>query len=248
MIRASAYTRPVICIWNYCLNLVSANIVFDESQLPQVFALLARIAKAIVATVGSHCEVVVHDLRSPEHSVIAISGKLTGRSIGSPIPDPELLPENVIRFRDDDLCCHTRTLAGKPLFSSTVWVRDETGHIVGALCINMDFSDIQHARDLLDRLLPSATDSSPQRELETFATSPEEFVLMALRESVKALGKPMHQLERQDKVLLIQTLDQAGVFGFRQAVDIIAQEIGVSRSSVYNYLKAVRGETVHSES
>lgn len=222
--------------------------MFEESQLPQVFALLARVAKAIVATVGSNCEVVVHDLRTPEHSVIAISGKLTGRAIGAPIPDPELLPENIIRFSDDDLCCYTRTPTGKPLFSSTVWVRDETGHIVGALCINMDFSDIQHAKDLLDRLLSHSEVSSPRRELETFATSPEEFVLIALRESVKELGKPIHQLERQDKVLLIQKLEQVGVFSFRQAVDIISQEIGVSRSSVYNYLKDVRSEIAHSES
>lgn len=218
--------------------------MFEENQLPQVFALLARIAKAVVATVGSNCEIVIHDLRDPEHSVVAISGNLTGRSIGSPVPDPEMLPENVVRFTDDDLCYNTRTPSGKQLFSSTVWVRDITGHIVGALCINMDFSDIQQAKDLLDRLLVSSEVSSPRRELETFATSPEEFVLIALRESVKALGKPIHQLERQDKVLLIQKLEKAGVFSFRQAVDIISAETGASRSSIYSYLKLVRNETV----
>lgn len=220
--------------------------MFEEHQLPQVFALLARIAKAVVATVGSNCEVVIHDLRHPEHSVVAISGNLTGRAIGAPVPDPELLPENVVRFSDDDLCYSTRTPTGKQLFSSTVWVRDVTGHIVGALCINMDFSDIQQAKELLDRLLVGSETSSPRRELETFATSPEEFVLIALRESVKELGKPIHQLERQDKVQLIHKLEQAGVFSFRQAVDIIAQEIGASRSSIYNYLKEVRAETVQS--
>lgn len=212
--------------------------MFEESQLPQVFALLARIAKAVVATVGSNCEIVVHDLRTPEHSVVAISGSLTGRLIGAPVPDLELLPENVVRFSEDDLCYTTRTPAGKSLFSSTVWVRDQTGQIVGALCINMDFSDIQQAKELLDRLLSNSQVSS--RELETFATSPEEFVMIALREAVKELGKPLHLLERQDKICLIQKLDQAGVFSFRQAVDIVSQELGASRSSLYSYLKSVR--------
>jgi predicted transcriptional regulator YheO len=35
-------------------------------------------------------------------------------------------------------------------------------------------------------------------------------------------------------------MDEAGVFSFRQAVDIILQELGISRSSLYNYLKDVR--------
>jgi predicted transcriptional regulator YheO len=214
--------------------------VFEDHQLPQIFALLARIAKAVVATVGSNCEVVIHDLRNPEHSVVAISGNLTGRSIGAPVPDPEMLPENVVRFSDDDLCYNTRTPSGKQFFSSTVWVRDVTGHIVGALCINMDFSNIQQARDLLDRLLMSSEGPSSHRELETFATSPEDFILIALRDAIKELGKPIHHLERQDKVYLVKTLDKAGVFSFRQAVDIISQELGISRSSLYNYLKDVR--------
>ena len=217
--------------------------MFEEHQLPQVFALLARIAKAVVATVGPSCEVVIHDLRQPEHSVVAISGNLTGRSVGAPIPDPELLPENVIRFRDDDLCYATRTPSGKQLHSSTVWVRDLDGQIVGALCINMDFDNIHQAKELLNRLLP-AEQSSPKREIETFATSPDEFVLIALKEAVTSLGKPIHQLERHDKVMVVEKLEQASVFSFRQAVDIVAQEIGASRSSVYSYLKEVRSKTV----
>ena len=216
--------------------------MFEDHQLPQVFALLARIAKAVVATVGPTCEVVIHDLRHPEHSVVAISGNLTGRSIGAPIPDPELLPENVVRFREDDLCYSTRTPSGRHLHSSTVWVRDIDGKIVGALCINMDFNDIRQAKDLLNRLLPS--ESSPaQREIETFATSPAEFVSIALKDAIGTLDKPVHQLERKDKVMLIEKLERASVFSFREAVDIVSQEIGASRSSIYNYLKEARDKT-----
>ena len=214
--------------------------MFEEHQLPQVFALLARIAKAVVATVGVQCEIVIHDLRTPEHSVVAISGNLTGRDVGAPVPDPELLPENVDRFSDDDLCYKTRTPLGKQLLSSTVWVRDESGHIVGALCINMDFSDIQRAKDILNRVMAHSEIINKREEIETFATSPDEFVLIALRDAVAELGKLPHQLGRQDKIQLIQKLDRAGVFSFRQAVDIVGQELGVSRSSMYNYLKDSR--------
>src|SRR5689334_11332902 len=119
--------------------------------------LLARIARAIVATVGSQCEVVVHDLRNPEQTVVAISGNLTGRKVGAPVPDPSMLPGNLHTFKEDVLREQTRTPPGRELVSSSVWVRDSEGNIVGAICINMDFSDLRRARDLLSRVLPDNT-------------------------------------------------------------------------------------------
>ncbi len=216
--------------------------MFEEHQLPQVYALLARVARAIVATVGAQCEVVVHDLRSPERSVVAISGNLTGRTIGAPAPDPEMLPGNLSTFQNDILREHTRTPSGRQLISSTVWVRNAEEQIVGAICINMDFSDLQRARDLLNQVLMEQTDVVTNGSFETFATSPEEFVAIALRGAVLKVGKAVHHLNRQDKIEIIRELEQVGVFRFHRAVDIVMQELGISRASIYAYLKDIRQE------
>jgi predicted transcriptional regulator YheO len=220
--------------------------MFEEHQLSQVYRLLARIARAIVATVGSQCEVVVHDLRTPECSVVAISGNLTGRTIGAPAPDPEMLPGNLTTFQDDIIREHTRTPAGRQLVSSTVWVRNTTGQIVGASCINKDFSNLQRARDLLNQtLMVEAIESITNESMETFetfATSPEEFVAIALRGAVQKVGKALHHLNRQDKIEIIRELELAGVFRFHRAVDIVMQELGISRASIYAYLKDIRQE------
>ena len=48
---------------------------------------LKGVAQMIADTFGRHCEVVVHDLRDLEHSLIYIAGKITGRSVGAPITD-----------------------------------------------------------------------------------------------------------------------------------------------------------------
>ncbi|MBC7881490.1 MAG: transcriptional regulator [Anaerolineae bacterium] len=212
--------------------------MFSEGQIEQVFDLLRRVAKAVAVTVGKHCEVVVHDLRDPEHTVVAISGNLTDRTIGSPAPDPEFLPENVNRFQADYLLYPTRTPAGLPLLSSSVWVRDHSGRIIGAICVNMDFGNLRLARDLIDAHL-----NSPQNhlaELETFATSPDEFASIALRKALQDLGKPVHTLTRQEKIGIIHKLDQLGIFRFRQSVDLVMAELGISRASVYEYLKKSR--------
>jgi predicted transcriptional regulator YheO len=216
--------------------------MFEQHQLQHVFELLARVGEAVTATVGPSCEVVVHDLRTPEHTVVAISGNLTRRAIGAPVPDPELLPGNVDRFRDDLLLYSTFTPGGRELLSSTVWIRDETGHIVGALCINMDFANLRLARDLLDRAIADAPAPRASGSVTTFATSPEEFVAIALKELVSEIGRPLHQLDRDDKIRVIGELDKAGVFSLRRAADIVATELGVSRASVYTYLKDAREE------
>lgn len=216
--------------------------MFEQQQLQHVFELLARIGEAVTATVGPSCEIVVHDLRTPEHTVVAISGNLTRRAVGAPVPDPELLPANVDRFREDLLLYRTYTPGGRELVSSTVWVRDESNHIVGALCINMDFANLRLARDLLDRAIAEVPAPKSDGGLTTFATSPEEFVAIALKQVVSEIGRPLHQLDRDDKIRVASELDKAGVFALRRAADIVAGELGVSRASVYSYLKDARGD------
>lgn len=216
--------------------------MFDEQQLPHVFELLTRVARAIVATVGAQCEVVVHDLRNPEQTLIAISGNLTGRSVGAPVPDMELLPRNLSTHKGDIIRQPARTPAGRELISSTVWVRNASNEIVGAICINMDFNDLRYARDLLNRALAGVEAAPDQEVLETFATSPQEFVEIALRGAIKKVGKPPHHLNRQDKIAIISALEQAEVFRFPHAVEIVMEQLGISRASIYAYLKELRQE------
>ena len=49
--------------------------------------LLERIAEGLVAVVGPHCEVVIHDFYDLEHSAIVIIGDVSGRKTGAPVPD-----------------------------------------------------------------------------------------------------------------------------------------------------------------
>jgi predicted transcriptional regulator YheO len=49
---------------------------------------LIPIVKAISATFGKNCEVVLHDFSGLQHSIILIeNGHVTGRKVGDPITD-----------------------------------------------------------------------------------------------------------------------------------------------------------------
>jgi predicted transcriptional regulator YheO len=211
-----------------------------EAELPAVFAFLARVAEAIVATVGPNCEVVVHDLRKPDHSVVAISGHLTGRHVGAPVPDPELLPGEVDRFTHDDLRRHGSTAGGRELLASTVWIRNPVGHIIGAVCINLDVAGLRTARDLINAHLGS--DQMGARPLPTFASSVPEFTRLAVGSVLGNGRSERHRLRRADRIDLVRQLDAEGVFALRGAANAVAAELGVSRASLYADLRVSRSE------
>jgi hypothetical protein len=52
------------------------------------------------------------------------------------------------------------------------------------------------------------------------------------------LGAPLHELSRVDKQEAVRLLDERGAFQLRKAVEDVADAMGVSRFTVYNYLNA----------
>ena len=52
------------------------------------------------------------------------------------------------------------------------------------------------------------------------------------------LGGPLKDLSREDKQRAVQLLNQRGAFQLRKAIEDVADLMGVSRFTVYNYLHA----------
>jgi hypothetical protein len=55
----------------------------------------------------------------------------------------------------------------------------------------------------------------------------------------RELGGSLPSLSREDKQRAIRLLDQRGAFTLRRAVEDVADAMGVSRITVYNYLNAL---------
>lgn len=55
----------------------------------------------------------------------------------------------------------------------------------------------------------------------------------------RELGAPLSELSRHDKQRAVRLLDQSGAFTLRRAVEDVADAMGVSRITVYNYLNAI---------
>ena len=65
--------------------------------------------------------------------------------------------------------------------------------------------------------------------------------LSALIAAVEAeVGGRLASLSREDKQRAVALLDERGAFAYRRAVEDVADALGVSRFTVYNYLNAQR--------
>ena len=104
---------------------------------------LESIMKLIASQFGENCEVVLHDW-SKEYSstIIAIeNGPVSGRKVGDAGRNLGL---EVMRGTSDgsnQLNYLTKTKDGRILRSSSLYLKDETGRLVGALCINVDVTN-----------------------------------------------------------------------------------------------------------
>src|SRR5699024_5774554 len=139
---------------------------------------------------------------------------------------------------------HAKTLWGGEEVTSFVWIRDSTGHAAGALTIRCDYSDLTTAQSLLQRLLPAGHTNDFDHNPASVGGSPEDVITRLIDDAIQDIRKPLHALDREDRVAIIRTLDRAGAFAMRRSADVVAREMAISRASVYSYLRTARGEAM----
>ncbi len=210
--------------------------------------LLKRLAEGIVAVVGPFCEVVIHDFSDIEHSVAAIAGNVSGRLTGAPVPDMDFISGKLDKHTPDQLNYRIE-IDSHRLQSSTIWIRDQEGTPVGAVCVNVDFSGLMEARALLESFAAAALRSPEMVVHNTLAKSPDELMELSvasfLRRNRIADIKSMTQ---DDKQRLIKLIEERGLFQLRGAAQKLADLLNISRASIYNYRSRIREDIRREES
>ena len=204
---------------------------------------LARLARGVARQFGSNCEVVVHDMSSDdqEHSIVAIeNGHVTGRRLGDG-------PSHVVwetlkadpKKIEDRLSYLTRTEDGKILKSSTIFIRDDEGKVVGLFAINYDITVMKAMEDQL-RLFtsPDIPEEEPQKIIHNVNDLLEELI----KQSVKLVGKPASMMNKEDKVKAIRFLNESGAFLITKSGQRVCNFFGISKYTLYSYIDEAKGE------
>lgn len=206
-------------------------------------AKLIPVADAITGNFGENTEVVIHDCSNLESSIVYISGDVTHRKIGAPATNLVL---NGLKNNIDKMECYkTVTNDGKILRSTTIFIRDEKQQIIGCMCINYDITDLLCCKSAMERLTAfpkQANDNSAKTENdenEFFENNVKSIIEKMIAETIEILKKPVELMNKDEKMHFVKILEEKGVFLVKGAVDDVAEMLGVSKFTIYNWLDKV---------
>ncbi|MFG3230833.1 transcriptional regulator [Streptomyces antibioticus] len=216
-----------------------------DTERDAILRALAPVVDGIAATFGPVCEVVLHDYRRPERSVVAVAGTVTGRTVGGAMSEIGMRMLARGDTAEHELNYVTRTGDGWLVKSSTMVLRDSTGAVFGALCVNVDVTEVDRVRGLLDALAgPIGPPALPDAPVTTFGDdidSVVEALLDALLDApLRGRDQTWAGLDRGRRLALFRGLDERGVFAVRRAIEQVAARLGISRASAYSYLAQSR--------
>ncbi len=199
--------------------------------------LLSDIAKCIAMQFGENCEVVLHDLTLPyDQTIVAIwNGHVTGRKVGDGGTNAGLEILKGSTSPDDQYSYINATPTGRILRSSSKYFRDEYGKVNGSLCINLDITDMIKCESTL-RSFPCSGSSALTQTPELFVGNVDELLEIMMKEAINMTGKPVGNLTKEEKVAVVHNLDGKGFFLIKKAAEKLADFLGLSRYSIYNYL------------
>jgi predicted transcriptional regulator YheO len=211
-----------------------------DRERDAIISALTPVVEGIAATFGPVCEAVLHDYRRPEESVVAVAGSVTGRTVGGAMSE---IGMRVLARGDaaaDELNYLTRTADGQLVKSSTMVLRDSSGAVFGALCLNLDIGAVSRAHALLGALAGVGTASEANLPVTTFGHDIDS-VVDAIVDTHQLHGhRSWAALDRAGRLELFRSLDERGVFAVRRAIEQVATRLGISRASAYTYLSQAR--------
>ena len=210
------------------------------TERERIFRQLQQIGDSIVKMFGKNCETCIHDLTDLHHSLIHINGTVTGREIGAPATDLLVKLLQNAHGRPEDLHNY-RTVSGdgRTLKSSTIFVADSSDKPIFAFCINFDTTEYFNASQALQQFLSVEHNEPPADPSETFAQSPAETIEALFQQAVLEIGKQPATMTTEEKTELVEILERNGALQFKGAVEQIALLAGVSKYTIYNYLKKI---------
>lgn len=193
-----------------------------------------QIAEGIGATFAPICEVVLHDLLHPEEAILAIYNNLSGRKVGDPSTEigrarasdssyPQIVANYSNRFAD-----------GRPAKSTSIGIKDSEGRYVAAICLNLDITLLSGMRAILEEL---ATPSREVEPAESLAPTGADAVRARIEQFATRHATTPRSLSRDDRRELIRDLRDSGLLEVRRSVMIVAEQLGVSRATVYGDAK-----------
>lgn len=201
----------------------------------------SRMLDGLAQYLGTGYELVLHSLEDLEHSAIrVINGGHTGRREGAPITELALTMLGRIheQGQGDCICYSSANKDGKPLHSTTIAIRGSGSRIIGLLCINF-YLDTPLST-LLQTFWPTASQPAAETYVQNSAEMVQAAVAKAAAEADAAGFAGSHLRNRE----IVARLHASGIFNIKDAVNLVADCLSISKNTVYLHLRHCKEESL----
>ncbi|WP_211824934.1 helix-turn-helix transcriptional regulator [Kistimonas asteriae] len=202
----------------------------------QIIRSMETVVDGIAAILGMSCEVALHSLEDLNQSIVKIAnGMTTGRSVHNPITAGALrqLHEIASQPGSDIRTTFKRTPDGQLLKSTSSVIRNGQNRPIGMLCININMSI--PAADFLQAFVGGV--DSEMAVTEHFPSSVDDLVESTVDNTIQEINSD-HQLSNKVKNKhIIMALYDKGIFDIKESVPLVAGKLGVSKHTVYLYIR-----------
>lgn len=201
------------------------------SEFASLWEQYEPLIKAVVEVFYPFAEIAVHDLKKGQ--VVAIYHNISQRKVGDPSPLKELRV-NTDGFPEYFAPYYKQNWDGRPLKCTSITMRNKKGTPIGLICINIDISFFNDGYHLLQTFLQVKDEA--ENPIEIFGIQCEEQVEAIIQQYLAEKNLSMSHLKRDQKQELVQWLYLKGIFNFKNAIPYIAQKLGTTRATIYNYI------------
>lgn len=210
---------------------------------------LFPVAESIGALFGRNCEIVIHDLAFPQSSVVkVVNGGVTGRKVGQGIRDLVISVLLSDKY-SNDMLANYRSLSSnneKVIKSSTALIRDQNGKPIGAFCINFDITNFLTLQPQLNELTYTTDVQPNETRLEDLPQDVMQVVDLIIEQSIQSVAKPIESLSKNERMEIVEFLDEKGVFLIKGGIEKVASALRVSRYTIYSYLDNLKQKSNNS--
>lgn len=202
----------------------TANKMMEVENLDSFLKYLDTMAMVISEMFGKNCEVVVSDLDNPDNTILSIyNGEVTGRKVGDPLSAlaNELIEKSESGYNINYRKANRRIK--KEIKSSTIVTKAFGKNI--SFCINYDCDSLTQIQNSLKQFLSMGEEV--YNEIDTLSNL--ELIENKFYQEVEKIGKPIVNMNKNDRIEMIRSLKNAGMFNIQKSVPFIAEKMGVSR-------------------
>lgn len=210
------------------------NRLEDENKL------FTQLLTLVSSQFGSNCEVVLHDLtKDYNHTIVDIrNGHITNRVVGGCGSNLGLEVLNGSVVDGDRLNYVTTTPDGKILRSSSIYIKNDEGAVIGSICINLDITETMQFEGFLRKYNHfEITQGS-----EFFAQDVDNLLDYLIQQAQTLVGREPRSMNKDERITFLSYLDEKGAFRISKSSIKICEILGISKFTLYNDLDVIRGK------